>query len=655
MNPAYDLAVFDLAGTTVFDEGDVVAHALRSALIDEAQLETTIEQINRVMGIAKPLAIASLLRDAERIADQPDPADQAQAAALVARIHQRFVRGMIDHYRQSPSVCEMPGATQTFQRLRSNGIKVALNTGFSRDITDTILNRLGWSERIVIDASITSDEVPEGRPAPFMIHRLMERLGVNDVRRVVKIGDTPSDLHEGTRAGCGRVVGVTNGSHTREQLLKHPHTDLIPGVSHLPETLLRHPIPKLRLHTPGPANTTPSVRSAMTRDIGAWDRELIDLCKDIRHSILEVAGVSEADFACVLMQGSGTFAIEAAISTAIPRGGRLLVVRNGAYGERIATITRRLGIDLIDLPSPETEPTDIEKVLGAIGDHPEITHLAVVHCETTTGVMNDIAALLQRVRAIRPDIVTLVDAMSSFGAETIDMESGLIDWLIASSNKCLQGTPGIGFVVARIARLTECAGRARGLSLDLHDQWLAARTHGRFRYTPPTHVLLALNEALTELKAETPAARLERYRGLRDRLIQGMNARGFNALIQPEHRSAIITTFLNPTDRPFDFDVFYQRLQNEGFVIYPGKISKVDCFRVGHLGDLQIPDIDDLLAAIDRVMATTTDPNRSDPNSTSIAKKPQRDAVIEVHIPNPKAGERSVPSHPLPTDSFVKV
>lgn len=646
MNPSYDLAVFDLAGTTVFDEGDVVAHALRSALIEEAQLETTIEQINRVMGIAKPLAITHLLREASRIPEHPDTA--GQSATLVAKIHQRFVRGMIDHYRLSPSVREMPGATETFRRLRESGIKVALNTGFSRDITDTILNRLGWSEKHVIDASITSDEVPQGRPAPFMIHRLMERLGVSDVRRVIKVGDTPSDLHEGTRAGCGRVVGVTNGSHSRQQLLDQPHTDLIPGVSHLPETLLRHPIPKLRLHTPGPANTTPSVRAAMTRDIGAWDRELIDLCKDIRQSILEIAGASETDYACVLMQGSGTFAIEAAISTAIPRGGRLLVVRNGAYGERIATITRRLNIDLVDLPSPETQPTDIEQVLRALVDHPEITHLAVVHCETTTGVMNDIVTLLKRVRAIRPDVVTIVDAMSSFGAESIDMNDGLIDWLVASSNKCLQGTPGIGFVVARIARLTECAGRARGLSLDLHDQWLAARTHGRFRYTPPTHVLLALNQSLIELKIESTAARLERYRGLRDRLIEGMNARGFKALIQPEHRSAIITTFLNPADRPFDFDTFYQRLQAEGFVIYPGKISKVDCFRVGHLGDLQIADIDDLIAAVDRVMAASAS------SSKAIAQKSSRDAIIEVHIPASNACNKSATSTPLTTNSFVK-
>jgi phosphonatase-like hydrolase len=588
MDRKYDLVVFDLAGTTVYDVGDVVAVSLARALRDLAGIEVTVREVNVVMGIAKPKAIEHLLREA-----QVD-----HCASRVDLIHRHFVRTMIEHYRTSPTVREMPGTTAAFQALRARGVRVTLDTGFSRDITDTILGRLGWPAEGLVDASITSDEVPQGRPAPFMIHRLMERFGVSDVRRVVKVGDTPSDLHEGTNAGCGRVVGVCNGSHSRAQLIVHPHTDIIAGVADLPETLDASPIPPIRLHTPGPANTSPTVRQAMNRDIGAWDRELIDVSVGIRTDLLALAGVDPARFDCVLMQGSGTFGIEATLGTAVPRGGTLMVARNGAYGDRMVAMAQRLGIEIIDLKSDESRPIDPCAVADLLQRNPNVTTLATVHCETTTGVMNDIEAIGQAVREIRPDIDYIVDAMSSFGADPIDFDAACIDWLVSSSNKCLQGVPGLSFTIVRTNSLNACSARARSLSLDLFDQWKGFASHGRFRYTPPTHVLLAMRQAIDELKRETIPARHARYALLRDRLIDGMAQLGFDAYIPARHRSVIITTFLYPRSPRFGFDAFYQALQARGFVIYPGKLGAVDCFRIGHLGDLAVRDIDDLLVAV---------------------------------------------------------
>lgn len=588
MERKYDLVVFDLAGTTVYDVGDVVAVSLARALRDLAGIEVTVDEVNVVMGIAKPKAIEHLLREA----------NVDHTASRVELIHRHFVRTMIEHYRTSPTVREMPGTTEVFHALRSRGVRVTLDTGFSRDITDTILTRLGWVAEGLIDASITSDEVPQGRPAPFMIHRLMERFGVGDVRRVVKVGDTPSDLHEGTNAGCGRVIGVTNGSHTRAQLLAHPHTDIITGVIGLPETLDASPVPPLRLHTPGPANTSPTVRQAMNRDIGAWDQELIDLARGIRTDLLALAGVDPAHFDCVLMQGSGTFGIEATLGTAVPRGGVLMIARNGAYGDRMVAMAQRLGIELVDHRSDEARPIDPRSVAAMLEGNPQVTTLAVVHCETTTGVMNDIEAIGQDVRAVRPDVDYVVDAMSSFGAEPIDFEAAGIDWLVSSSNKCIQGVPGVSFAIARLRSIGACAGRARSLSLDLFDQWKGFTAHGRFRYTPPTHVLLAMRQAIDELKRETVAERHARYALLRDRLIEGMAQLGFETYIPARHRSAIITTFLYPGSPRFSFDPFYRALHAKGFVIYPGKLGNVDCFRIGHLGDLAPRDINHLLSAV---------------------------------------------------------
>jgi phosphonatase-like hydrolase len=220
-----ELVVFDLAGTTVYD-GDAVRASFLAALA-AAGLRVEPESVKEVMGRAKPEAIRLLL---ERAGADASP-------EAVRPIHTDFVARMIRHYRESPAVREVPGTTDTFRALRAAGIHVAVNTGFSREIVSVLLERMGWEAAGLLDASVTSDEVPRGRPHPDMIRHLMAALGVADSRGVAKVGDTPTDLLEGQSAGCGWVIGVTQGTHTREQLAPHPHTHLIPSVVGLPALL----------------------------------------------------------------------------------------------------------------------------------------------------------------------------------------------------------------------------------------------------------------------------------------------------------------------------------------------------------------------------------------------------------------------------------
>lgn len=591
----YDLVVFDLAGTTVIDTGDIVATCLCKAIEGVSGVRVSHRTAVSLMGIPKPAAVLRLLQEQGH---EPD-------AGLIDCAHRAFIGMMLDHYRNDPSVAEVPGTSRVFAELRSAGLKVAVDTGFSRDITDAIIERMGWARAGLLDASVASDEVVAGRPAPFMIYRLMERTGVVDARRVVKVGDTPSDLQQGANAGCGRNVGVTSGSHSRGQLLPHPHTDLVHDVNDLVATLARDPRPDLQLHTPGPANTSSSVRAAMLRDIGAWDSELIGLVSDIRRGLLKTADVCKEDgWEAVLVQGSGTFGVEATLGTAVRRGGRLLVATNGAYGERMVAIGKALGIETVALGFDEDQPVDAERVAAVVRRDPSIDAVAVVHCETTTGLMNDIEAVGKAVRGASGSVTYIVDAMSSFAAVPIDLEACCVDWIVASSNKCVQGVPGFAFMIARRARLEASGGRARSLALDLHDQWRGFETHGRFRFTPPTHVLLAFRQALLELEAEGGVpARARRYGAMQRRLAEGMVQRGYRLLLPESLQSPIITTFLYPDDHRFSFDAFYAALHRRGFVIYPGKLTRVDCFRIGHIGHLQVSDVDRLLQAIDAANA----------------------------------------------------
>jgi 2-aminoethylphosphonate-pyruvate transaminase len=351
------------------------------------------------------------------------------------------------------------------------------------------------------------------------------------------------------------------------------------------------------LLTPGPLSTTKSVKRVMLRDWCTWDDDYNLIVTDIRRRLVRMAA-SEDGFTAVLMQGSGTFSVEAAITTAVPDGGKLLVLANGAYGRRMAQIARRQRIPCALIDSGELSPPHLDRLDAALAADPGITHVAVVHCETATGMLNPVAEIGGIVKS--HDRLFMVDAMSSFGGIPMDMAALGADYLVSSANKCIQGVPGFGFVIVRRQVLAQTEGRARSLSLDLFDQWRTMEEKGgKWRFTSPTHTVRAFAQALQELEAEGGVgARYLRYVENHRRLVEGMKQLGFVPLLASEHRSPIITAFFSPDAPDYRFDRFYADLKRRGFVIYPGKVTELDTFRIGTIGDVYPADIDRLLAAI---------------------------------------------------------
>jgi len=352
------------------------------------------------------------------------------------------------------------------------------------------------------------------------------------------------------------------------------------------------------LLTPGPLSTTRGVRAALLRDWCTWDEDYnLGVVQSIRNQLVELAASSAAAYTCVLMQGSGSFGVEACLGTAVPRDGKALIVSNGAYGQRMAQMMRCLGRSFRQLAYAETEAPDPEDIGEALRQDPEITHVAMVHCETTTGILNPVEAVARIVKAYGKAFI--VDAMSSFGGVPIDMGDARIDYLISSSNKCVQGVPGFCFVIARRAALETCKGNAHSLCLDLYDQWKAMDAGGKWRFTSPTHAVRAFQQALLELRQEGGvAARHARYRLNQRLLAEGMRRLGFRPLLPEDVQSPFITSFLYPS-AAFDFKAFYEAVKARGFVLYPGKISQAPTFRVGTVGDVHPADIRRLLDVVE--------------------------------------------------------
>jgi len=353
------------------------------------------------------------------------------------------------------------------------------------------------------------------------------------------------------------------------------------------------------LLTPGPLTTSAATRQAMLRDWGSRDGDFIDLTARIRRRIDDICN-ARPSHSCVPIQGSGTFAVEAMIGTMVPRDGHLLVASNGAYGRRMATIGERLGRKVSLTESPENQPTNIA-VLDQAMTAQKPSHLAIVHCETTSGVQNPVEEIVDL--AHRHGVAILVDAMSSFGALPVDCQALNCDAIAASANKCLEGVPGVAFVVVRTEALEKTQGQAPSLSLDLHDQWRGLNSNGQWRFTPPTHVIAALDAALDQFLEEGgQPARLARYRDNCTHLVNGMRAIGIETFLDDADQAPIIVPFKMPQHPNFSFDRFYTALHDEGIVIYPGKITDADTFRIGCIGAINRADIEAALHAIRSVL-----------------------------------------------------
>ncbi len=356
------------------------------------------------------------------------------------------------------------------------------------------------------------------------------------------------------------------------------------------------------LLTPGPLSTSKTVKAAMLRDWCTWDDDYnLNIVQQIRQTLVKLATLETDEYSSVLMQGSGSFGVESVLGSAISPTDKVLIIANGAYGSRMVQIANVLKLQHLVYNLTEINAPEVDEVRQLLEENPDITHIAVVHCETTTGILNPVKEITTLAKKYGK--ITIVDAMSSFGGIPIDVIEWQIDFLISSANKCIQGVPGFSFVIARKELLAQCKGCARSLSLDLYDQWITMeKGGGKWRFTSPTHVVRAFLQALHELDEEGGIAkRYERYTDSQKTLVKGMRSIGFETLLPDLLHSPIITSFLSPTADAYSFKSFYDLLKQNGFVIYPGKVTQGETFRIGNIGEVYHADMEKLIETISKI------------------------------------------------------
>jgi len=357
------------------------------------------------------------------------------------------------------------------------------------------------------------------------------------------------------------------------------------------------------LLTPGPLTTSYGVKQAMLRDWGSWDADFRAMTAAMRSQLLEMIGPEADAFDCVPMQGSGTFAVESMLGSLLPKDSKTLVLVNGAYGQRIVKTMQYLGRAHVVIDKGDYMPPRGAEVSAALAADPAISHVVLVHCETSSGILNPVSEIAEAVKSAGRSL--LIDSMSAFGALELQAHEVPYDAIVSSANKCIEGVPGFGFIIARNTMLEAAAGNATSLSLDLHDQWTAMNKTGQWRFTPPTHVVAAFMGALTQHRAEGGVAgRGARYTQNRDVMVAGMRDLGFETLLKDRWLSPIIVTFFCPADPAFEFTRFYEAMKSRGFIIYPGKLTVVDSFRIGCIGQM---DADVMRAVVEAARDSLTD------------------------------------------------
>lgn len=357
-----------------------------------------------------------------------------------------------------------------------------------------------------------------------------------------------------------------------------------------------------KLLTPGPLTTTDTVKQQMMFDHCTWDDDYKIITQNIRKRLLELAHVSEDKYTTVLMQGSGTFGVESVLSSILSDNDKLLIAANGAYGERMGKIADRLKLNYVIYNEDYDKVPSAEKIKEILDNDSSITYVSMVHSETTSGILNDIEAVGKVVKSMGRNFI--VDAMSSFGGVDIDVEGIGIDFIISSANKCIQGVPGFSYVICSKEKLIASKGNARSLSLDLYDQWETMNKDGKWRFTSPTHTVLAFNKAMEEMEEEGGiAARSKRYRDNNTLLIEKMKELGFDTYIH-NHQGPIITTFLYPEGANYTFAEMYDYIKDRGYAIYPGKVTTANTFRIGNIGEIYKEDIEKLCDIIKEFLAS---------------------------------------------------
>lgn len=342
------------------------------------------------------------------------------------------------------------------------------------------------------------------------------------------------------------------------------------------------------LLNPGPATTTDSVKLAqVVPDICPREYEFGDLMEYVSTELTNIAANND-DYTTILFGGSGTAVVEAVLSSVIPHDKSVLIINNGAYGKRMCQIVSTYGIDFIEFKSSSIEPVDINKLEDVIKSNPKISHLAAIHNETTTGLLNDLKPLGELAKKYNLEFI--VDAMSSYAAIPIDMVELNIDYLCASSNKNIQGMAGVGFAISKISSLEKLEDvKPRSFYLDLYAQYKNfIKTH-QMRFTPPVQTLYALKQAIVEFKEEGLDNRFKRYSDSWETLIKSLKEMELPYLVDDENHSRIITSIFIPDGVDFNHlhDFFYEK----GFTIYPGKVEEFNTFRIANIGEIDKEDI----------------------------------------------------------------
>lgn len=624
-----ECVIFDWAGTTV-DYGCFAPVAAFVKAFEELAITISVKEARSFMGMTKVDHIRELFKLEGVSAQFSLLHKRTWEESDVVAMNQRFENHLFASLQSYTT--PIGGVTATVKELRAQGIKIGSTTGYTNAMMEVVAPAAA-QKGYVPDCYVTSNGLPAGRPAPFMIYQNMIHLAITSPLSVIKIGDTLSDICEGVNAGVwtvGVVLGSSEMGLTEQETTALPCEELYNRMKTVRQNMLAagahyvidsineltnlisiinqklnermQPIERpYLLLTPGPLTTSNRVKQAMMSDWCTWDKDYnVNIVENIRMRLLALAGVPDTEYTSVLLQGSGTYCVESALSCSLRPSDKLLIVANGTYGERMEIIAdyHHLHHHLISLP--ETEQVTPELIASYLESDPAITHVAVVHCETTTGILNPIEEIAPVVK--RAGKTLIVDAMSSFGGIPIDVAGLGIDILISSANKCIQGVPGFGFILLRRTELDRCQGNAKSLSLDLYDQWnVMEKGGGKWRFTSPTHVVRAFAEALQELEEEGGIhARYQRYRQNHRILVDGMRSLGYETLLPDGQQSPIITSFLYP-DAKFNFHCFYDALKARGFVIYPGKISKHDTFRIGNIGDVHPADFRRLIEEIQQI------------------------------------------------------
>ena len=600
--------IFDWAGTTV----DYGCFAPVKGFIDgfaSIGINITNEMARKPMGLLKidhTRAIAAML---------PESISETQIMKAYDAFENTLFQNLADHCDVKDYVVE------TVTALRAQGIKIGSTTGYTSKMMEIVMQKAAMQD-YTPDFYISPDQTAKGRPYPYMIWSNLMHFGISVPREAVKIGDTRADIEEGINADCW-TVGVIMGSSelglTREEVAALSADELrerkravravyyqagadyiIDDMNELPDVItdINRRLAQSagrKLLTPGPLTTRYSVKHAMLVDHCTWDDEYRAITTSVINDITNIS--ANENYASVLLQGSGSYAVEAMINCFCRKEEKILFLVNGEYGRRMIEIAEKSRRSYTQLSFDMTQPIDAEQVEMKLKDDKDIDTVIFVHCETTTGVLNP----LERIAALAKSYgkKVFVDAMSSFAAYDIDMPALDIDALAASANKCLEGQPGISFVIAKKTLLEESNSNSCSHSLDLFDQYQELYNGvGKFRFTSPTNVLLALKQALDEYKKEGGLqARRVRYMENHRVLTEGLARLGLCSIIEPKHQSYIITTFELDD---FEFSALYGTLKREGFIIYPGKLTTMPTFRIGNIGNVYPSDMERLVDVIGR-------------------------------------------------------